>query len=81
MTTLKVGERRKLQALHKKVIAGERARIDRDLMILDLYQDGVSQIDMAEVLDEQAQAEEWDQVTRNSVQKIVSRQRSMQDVS
>jgi len=76
---MRASERRKLQALHKKVIAGERARIDRNLLIFDLHQDGVPQIDIAATLDETAVAEEWDLVTRNSIQKICARQRRFHD--
>lgn len=75
--TLKPADRRKLQVLHRKVIAGERARVDRDDLIINLFQQGVTQTEMALVLDQIAEQEEWDVVTRNRVQKIVQRQRSL----
>lgn len=63
---------KKLQRLHSLSVEGNEARIERDELILELYSAGMTQVDLADLLNQV----EPGSVTRNQVQKIVDRRRN-----
>lgn len=62
--------KRRLVSLHKKAAVGDDARAERDELIYALCEDGATQTELARVLTDAGPP-----ASRNSVQKIVQRQR------
>lgn len=66
---------RRLKALHRKVIDGEAARAERDVLLWQMSRvEGETQQELAQVLNEVAVAHGGESITRNAVQKIVQRE-------
>lgn len=66
---------RRLKALHRKVIEGDKARAERDVLLWQMSRvEGETQQELAEALNAVADARGGESMTRNAVQKIVQRE-------
>lgn len=66
---------RRLRGMQRRVIEGEIARRERDVLMWELSrQNNITHQEMADVLTEAGAGFGWPAVTRNNVQKIVQRE-------
>lgn len=72
---MNVREKKVLLRLHKKVLDGQVALQDRDALMLHYHDQGVSQTELASVID----AEFPGTMTRNAAQKVIARERAREN--
>ena len=66
---------RRLKSLHRKVLEGEVARAERDVLLWQMSRiEGETQQELADVLNGVAEANGGEKTSRNAVQKIVMRE-------
>ena len=66
---------RKLKSLHRKVLDGEVARAERDVLLWQMSRvEGETQQELAAVLNAVAEQRGGEAITRNAIQKIVQRE-------
>jgi hypothetical protein len=66
---------RRLKSLHRKVIDGEAARAERDVLLWQMSRiEGETQQALAEALNEVGRQNGGESISRNAIQKIVMRE-------